>query len=275
MRQNTNGAGETEQTTRQRRWKTQLAKDDGGCTVDVHGNRRTAIRANPGLHGRTDLGELPCHCACCGRFLNQRHQSRRARVRGFVKSVTEPGDDLTPFTAPSRQGILNSAFQIRVNLHVLVNAQVKLRALFARAAMHIAEHVYTRCHHRIEANTARGSHARCCNGRRLRAVINASDQGCLQQVRLRLRRQVAARHEPDHLCKPDVPDKLFDGMSAKRDAARRHVDDRRAPPVSDRICIFAHRASPAGHLCCPKGHVCRFRGQARIVGLHITIKLVI
>ena len=65
--------------------------------------------------------------------------------------------------------------------------------------MHVTEHVRCRGHRIVDADTARHRHARDGDRRRLRPVIDGRDQSRAEQRRLRLRRQLAAQHQPDHL----------------------------------------------------------------------------
>ncbi|GBF27780.1 hypothetical protein MnTg02_02839 [bacterium MnTg02] len=64
-------------------------------------------------------------------------------------------------------------------------------------------------------------------------MIDSGNQGAFQQLGLTVRRQLPADHQPYHLRKGDIPNQIFDGMTAKTDHTGLHVDDGSCPPIGD------------------------------------------
>src|SRR5688572_21053769 len=129
----------------------------------------------------------------------------------------------------------------------------KLHRLLARAAVDVAQHVERGSDRVVETDAASRRHARDRDARRLRTVVDAGGERGVEQLGLRAARQLAARHEPDHLGEADAPDELLDGVAAEADHAGAHVDDLRAPPLLHQALGVAHRLpryAVYGARCC-------------------------
>ena len=145
---------------------------------------------------------------------------------------------------------------------------VERHRLLAGAAMHVAQHVDRRRHGVVDVDAAAHRHAGGGDRRRLRAVIDRRDQRRLQQLRGLRMRQLAARHQIDHLGEARAADQVLDGIAAQADHAGLHVDDRGRPPVFRRFrrIGFCHGRFPRS-LCRATAFRCPLaNSQARRAG---------
>ena len=99
------------------------------------------------------------------------------------------------FVEPGRHGLIHGL----AGVDARGDGLIELDRLFARAAMHVAQDVDGRCHCVVQAHAAGRGHARDRDARRLRAVVDRGHQRRVQQEGLARRRQLAPRHQPDHL----------------------------------------------------------------------------
>jgi hypothetical protein len=233
MGQDAHRARQAEQAARQRRRKAELGVDHRGRAVDVHRNSPPCLaRRQLVLDRAGDGGETATDLAGLGRFVGQLEQTRRTRV-DRVEAVTEAGHE--PAVAGDR---LVQPGTHRIEHHLAgVDAGgdglQHLDRLLAGAAVHVPEHVDRRRDGVVQADAAGGGHACDRDARRLRAMVHRRHQRRVEQAALARGRQLAARHQPDHLHEADTADQLLDRITAVADASGLHVDDGRAPPVAE------------------------------------------
>ena len=82
---------------------------------------------------------------------------------------------------------------------------VEADALFAGAAVDIAQNVDRRRHGVVDADAAGNGHARYRDRRRLRSVVDGRDESGFEKFCLTGGRQFAARQQPDHFGETNSP----------------------------------------------------------------------
>jgi len=78
-------------------------------------------------------------------------------------------------------------------------------ALFASAAVDIAQNIDRRRHRVVDADAASNRHARYRDRRRLRSVVDGGDESGFKKFCLTGSRQFAARQQPDHFGEANSP----------------------------------------------------------------------
>ena len=204
-----------------------------------------------GLYCLADFGKTARHCACLRRLADKGHQARCAWIDRVCETDGQSLRLLCRRSRARRRCRQRSPFpDSSAAVHTACNVQIKFSALLARSAMHIAEHIHARRHHIVQADTTGCGHACGSNRRGLRAMIDTSHKRTFQQFGL----CTAVGRSPLVISqiiwrKDTLPIRSSNGMPAKGDPSRGHVDDRGAPPMAHGVCITAHAIS-ACFVCC-------------------------
>jgi len=130
MRQDAYGAGETEQTPRERGRKTQLAKDNSRGPIDIHCDLSAALASDFRLNRLTDVGKPPIHrTRLCG-LAYQRHQPWCAGIDGLVETVAKARDDFAIFLTPGGDTVVDGSIALSTVIDPFGDIEVKFGALF-------------------------------------------------------------------------------------------------------------------------------------------------
>ncbi len=141
MGEDANGARQAEQPPCEGRCKTQFGIDNGGCPIDIHGDRtRFSVRKRR-LNILGDLAILAFAGTRIDGFLHQLHQARCAWVSGRMETVAKAGDDFTALGDPVVQGYI---YTVEVNLDMVI----QFDGLFPGTTVDIAQHI-DRAGHRV------------------------------------------------------------------------------------------------------------------------------